>query len=144
MKIFLYFWKQCIHCYLVIWSRNSASDSFVTPWIVACLAPPSMGFFQARIVEWVAISFFRASSGPMDRTHITCIASGFFTTEPQGKCNVFIASRHFRPLRKKQADLTAVSWFLTTLTVAPRFFLTNMEKSAGLMCRSTTKKKLTL
>ena len=97
-----------------------------------------MGFFQARILEWVAISFPRGSSRPMDRTHISCIASGFFTTEPQGKCNVFIASRHFRPLRKKKkkekkADLTAVSWFLTTLTVAPRYFLTNVEKSAG--CR---------
>ena len=29
---------------------------FVTPRTVAHQAPPSMGFFQARMLEWVAIS----------------------------------------------------------------------------------------
>jgi len=33
-----------------------------TPWTVTCQAPLSMGFFQARILEWVAISFSRGSS----------------------------------------------------------------------------------
>ena len=32
---------------------------FVTPWAVACQAPLSMGILQARILEWVAIPFFR-------------------------------------------------------------------------------------
>ena len=32
---------------------------FVTPWIVACQAPLSMGILQARILELVAISFSR-------------------------------------------------------------------------------------
>ena len=43
------------------------------------------GISQARILEWVAISFSRGSSQPKDRTHIFCIAGGFFTTEPPGK-----------------------------------------------------------
>ena len=30
---------------------------FTTPWTVAYHASPSMGFFQARLLEWVAISF---------------------------------------------------------------------------------------
>ena len=30
--------------------------------------------FQARILEWVAISFFRGSSRPRDRTQVSCIA----------------------------------------------------------------------
>ena len=30
---------------------------FATPWTVAYQAPPFVGFFQARILEWVAISF---------------------------------------------------------------------------------------
>ena len=34
--------------------------TLVTPWTVACQAPLSMGF-QARILEWVAISFSRGS-----------------------------------------------------------------------------------
>ena len=36
--------------------------------------------FQARILEWVAISFSRGSSWPRDRTRVSCIAGRFFTT----------------------------------------------------------------
>ena len=43
------------------------------------------GILQARILEWVAISFSRGSSWPRDWTHVSCIAGGFFTTEPVGK-----------------------------------------------------------
>ena len=35
--------------------------------------------FQARILEWVAISFSRGSSWPRDRTRVSCIVGGFFT-----------------------------------------------------------------
>ena len=28
-----------------------------TPWTAAYQAPPSMGFFQARVLEWGAIAF---------------------------------------------------------------------------------------
>ena len=37
------------------------------------------GISQARILEWVAISFSRGSSWPRDQTLVSCIASGFFT-----------------------------------------------------------------
>ena len=37
------------------------------------------GILQARILEWVAISFSRGSSQPRDRTQISCIAGRFFT-----------------------------------------------------------------
>ena len=40
------------------------------------------GISKAKILEWVAISFSRESSLPKDRTHISCLAGGFFTTEP--------------------------------------------------------------
>ena len=36
------------------------------------------GILQARILEWVAISFSRESSRPRDRTWDSCIAGGFF------------------------------------------------------------------
>ena len=58
---------------------------FPIPWTVACQAPLSMGFSQARILEWVAISFSRGSSWPRDWTHVSCLGSGFFTSEPPGK-----------------------------------------------------------
>ena len=50
------------------------------------LRPPGSyvhGISQARILEWVAISFSRGSSQPRDRTLISCIVDKFFTAEPQ-------------------------------------------------------------
>ena len=37
------------------------------------------GIFQARILEWAAISFSRRSSQPRDRTRVSCIADRCFT-----------------------------------------------------------------
>ena len=36
------------------------------------------GTFQARILEWVAISFSRGSSQPRDWTQVSCTARSFF------------------------------------------------------------------
>ena len=46
---------------------------FVTPWTVALQSPSVRGIFQARILEWIAISYSRGSSLPRDRTHVFCI-----------------------------------------------------------------------
>ena len=40
------------------------------------------GVSQAKILEWVAISFSRGSSQPKHQTRVSCIAGGLFTTEP--------------------------------------------------------------
>ena len=37
------------------------------------------GILQARILEWVAISFSRGSSRPRDQTHVSRVAGRFFT-----------------------------------------------------------------
>ena len=45
-------------------------------------SPPGFsvhGILQARILEWVAIPFFRGSSQPKYQTQVSCIAGGFFT-----------------------------------------------------------------
>ena len=57
---------------------------FVTPWTVAYPAPPSIEFFQARVLEWVAISSSRGSSLPRDGDRCSCIAGGFFLLESSG------------------------------------------------------------
>ena len=46
-----------------------------------CSPPGSsvQGILQARVLEWVAISFPRGPSWPRDQTHISCIAGEFFT-----------------------------------------------------------------
>ena len=38
------------------------------------------GILQARILEWVAFPFCRGSSQPKDRTQVSLIAGGFFTS----------------------------------------------------------------
>ena len=57
-----------------------------------CRPPGSSvhGIFQARILEWVAISSSRISSQAREQTHvsrISLLAGGFFTTVPPGKPN---------------------------------------------------------
>ena len=48
---------------------------------MGCSLPGSSvhGIFQARILEWVAISFSRGSSWPRDWTRVSCIAGRRFT-----------------------------------------------------------------
>ena len=55
---------------------------FVTPWTVAYQAPPSIGFFQASILEWVVISFSRKeprASQPRSWTRVSHIIGKCFT-----------------------------------------------------------------
>ena len=43
------------------------------------------GILQAGILEWVTIPFSRGSFQPRDRTQVSCIAGGFFTSQSLGK-----------------------------------------------------------
>ena len=74
-------WK--VSCLLVsslcVLSHSDTSDSFGTPWTVAHQAPLSMGIFQARILEWVAMPSSKGSSWLRDWTQVSHIAGGFFT-----------------------------------------------------------------
>ena len=51
-------------------------------WPMDCSPPSSSvhGILQARILEWVAISYCWGSSQPRDRTCVSCLADRFFTT----------------------------------------------------------------
>ena len=46
-----------------------------------CSLPGSSvhGIFQARVLEWIAISFSRGSSQPRDQTRVSCIVDRCFT-----------------------------------------------------------------
>ena len=48
------------------------------------------GIFQARVLEWVAISFSRGSSHPRDRTQVSCIV---------GRCFTLLATRGWGPIK---------------------------------------------
>ena len=51
-------------------------------------SPPGssvQGILQARILEWIAISFSRGSSWPRDQIQVSCIAGRFFSIWAKGK-----------------------------------------------------------
>ena len=66
------YWVLCV-------SHSVVSNSL---WPHGLYSPPSSfvhGIFQARILEWVAISFSRGSSWPRYQTQVSCIAVRCFT-----------------------------------------------------------------
>ena len=77
MYIYTYIWAFLVAVVQLL----SHGQLFATLWIVALQAPLSMGFPQAKILEWVAVSFSRAFSRPRDQTQVSGIAGGSLTTE---------------------------------------------------------------
>ena len=57
-----------------------------------CSLPGSSvhGIFWTRILEWVAIPFFRVSSWPRDQTYISHIANRFFTSWATREAHFYI------------------------------------------------------
>ena len=45
------------------------------------------GILQARILEWIAFPFSRGSFRPRNRTGVSCVAGGFFTSWLFAKCD---------------------------------------------------------
>ena len=60
--------------YADVLSPFSRVQLFATLWTVAHQAPLSMGFFQARILEWVAMPSSRGSSQPRDQTRVSYVS----------------------------------------------------------------------
>ena len=82
-----------IHCFFSLYPfAKRESEVLVTQLCQTlcnatdCSQPDSSvcGIFQARILEWVAISSSSKSSWPKDRTEISCNAGRLFITEPPG------------------------------------------------------------
>ena len=69
---------------------GSVAQSCPALWNPMDCSPPGSSFhgiFQARILELIAIFYFKGSSQPRDRTHVSfifcfCIVGRFFTTAP--------------------------------------------------------------
>ena len=59
-----------------------------------CSLPGSSvhGIFQARILEWVVISFSRGSSQPRDQTRVSLLQADALASEPPGK---WLTSHYF-------------------------------------------------
>ena len=105
-------WRTVSYSYIVVVAK--LYPTLLWPnWTVAPPGSSVHGIFQARTLEWVAISFSRGSSWPRDWTHVSCIAGGFFTTEPPGKPIVTLERVkqqfypiHFCNLKKTQVHVS--------------------------------------
>ena len=81
------------------------------------------GILQARVLEWVAISFSRGSSRPRDWTLVSCIAGRFFinwaTREGENIFCSIVRSCHFpSPYSFVVQSLRHVRLFVTLWTAA--------------------------
>ena len=74
-------WKSAMRVRFILKMKVKVSKSCPTSCIpMDCSLPGSSVYriFQARMLEWVAISFSRGSSRPRDWTLVSCNASRFF------------------------------------------------------------------
>ena len=60
-------WAHCVRVCL-------SCPTLVTPMDRSPPGSWDHGIFQARILEWAAISYSRGSSQPRDRTHVSCLS----------------------------------------------------------------------
>ena len=77
-------------CFVHVLSHFGRVLLFATPWTVACQSCCPW-VLQARMLEWVAISFSRGSSWPRVWTCVSCVscfASGFFYHRATGEAQV--------------------------------------------------------
>ena len=94
-----YFKTICV----VVWLLNCVQlfffFFFLRPMDCSLLGFSVRGISQARILDWVAISFTRGSSWPRDQTQVSCVsytAGGFFTAKPPGKPqHIFLKNSKF-------------------------------------------------
>ena len=76
------FWRRQDAESTVLWLYGTLSESESCSVMSDSLRPQDCtvhGILQARILEWVAVSFSRASSQLRDRTQVSHIAGRFFT-----------------------------------------------------------------
>ena len=67
---------MCVCVYVLV------AQSYPTLWDSMNYSPPDSsvhGISQARILEWVAISFFRGAFQSRDKTQVSCFAGRFLT-----------------------------------------------------------------
>ena len=92
-------------------SESEVAQSCPTPCDpMDCSLPGSSvhGIFQARELEWVAISFSKGSSQPRDQTHVSCIASRrFYHLSHQGSCG---KETHLPMQEMKETQVGSLGW----------------------------------
>ena len=75
---FLFTFLDIYHSPLCCCLVTKSCLSFCKPMDYSSPVSSFQGISQARILEWVAISFSKASSRPRDRTQVSCIGRRIF------------------------------------------------------------------
>ena len=87
--LWLGWWREASVSLGIFSITHSVCQFVVVAWLCPTLCDPMdyclpgssvHRILQARILEWVAISFSRGSSRPRDWTWVSCIAGRFFTS----------------------------------------------------------------
>ena len=102
------------------WYSANVAQSCLTLWdpMDYCLPGSSVhGILQARILGWVAISFFRGSSSPRNRTWVSCIAGRFFTN--WAKREAFLSRDHHVRLQIWLSLSSAFMYLHLAMLLAP-------------------------
>ena len=68
-SVWIIYLTMCVYC---VCSVTRSCLTLCDPMDYSPLGSSVHGIFQARILEWVAIPFFRGSFWPKDRTQVSC------------------------------------------------------------------------
>ena len=78
---------------------------FATPWTSSLQGCSLHGILQARVLEWVAISFSKGSSRPRDQTRVSCIPGRRFNLlshRPKNVHNLILRPHEYVTLHGKK------------------------------------------
>ena len=116
--ILIYFWKvlnrQMI--FFIVVQSLSHVQLFATPRTTACQT--ARGISQARILEWVVISFSRGCSQPRDWTHISCIGRRILYNWATREAPRFVVTR-FQSIQSGWHSCSTVSFSIAEPAVFP-------------------------
>ena len=124
-------WREVgpVICFSILLGQNRVSEvaqscpTLCDPMDCSLSGSTVHGIFQARVLEWIAISFSRGSSQPRNRTRVSRIAGRRFTvwasgpllTEGRMKSTIFILGCHGSELGTVLKDGEDGCWSLPHL-----------------------------
>ena len=121
---------------LVCCSSRDSKESDTTEqvnWAELDYSPPWSSVHlisQARVLEWVVISFSRGYSWPRDGIRVSCLAGGFFITESSGKPNtILLRAKYERSYHLDNSKyISCISTWNLSLYVSNKHYNTQIKK----------------
>ena len=79
-------------CKMYFWRSEVAQSgpTLCDPLDCSLSSSSICGIFQARVLEWIAVSFSRGSSRPRNQTQVSCIAGRRYTVWATTEATYFL------------------------------------------------------